>query len=78
MQGRFVITDNKTIHITALRLEYLDLRMRNGSEEHLLLCTMEVVTFYFMVESNANLTVEGWEGGRGYYCDHDPQHRVYR
>ena len=52
--------------------------MRNGSEEHLLLCTMEVVTFYYMVETAANLTVEGWEGGRGYYCDQDPQHRVYR
>ena len=64
--------------LLSFRLEYLDLRSRNKSEEHLLLCTMEVVTFYFWVEGNSNITVEGWDGGEGYFCDQDPKHIVMR
>ena len=54
------------------------MRSSNKSEEHLPLCTMEVVSFYFWVEGNPNITVEGWDGGDGYFCDQDPKHVVMR
>ena len=54
------------------------MRSRNKSAEHLPLCTMEVVSFFFWVEGNPNVTVEGWDSGYGYFCDEDQKHIVKR
>ena len=37
----------------------------------------QVVGFYAWAETS-NVTVEGWAGGEGYFCDNAETHQIYR
>ena len=37
----------------------------------------QVVGFYTWAETS-NVTVEGWAGGEGYFCDNAETHQIFR